>query len=122
MLKFTVKRENWLRGGGEDGLSGLLIKDKMCCLGFYALACGAKPSQIRNKAMPSNVAWSKVPDEILPLMASEKSKPFLWPSDWDSKIAARLAFANDSDRIGDTVREKRLKKLFALIGVRVDFE
>lgn len=47
--EFTVERSKWLRGEGHQESALLRESDgKMCCMGFYALACGAKSEEIVN--------------------------------------------------------------------------
>jgi hypothetical protein len=53
-MKLTIDRKKWLRGTGDSFL--LSPRDgKMCCLGFYALACGLTENDIRDQLTPVGV-------------------------------------------------------------------
>lgn len=57
-LKFTVNREEWLRG---QNYGCLLDEDGMkCCLGFAALALGYSQDKIRDIGRPEELV-----DELL---------------------------------------------------------
>lgn len=66
---FTVNRNNWLR---KDENSMLLRPSdgKMCCMGFYALACGATREEIEGKSALNDIdgavysEWSTLCDEV----------------------------------------------------------
>ena len=46
-MKLVIDRATWLRGEGHE--QSYLLREcdgKMCCLGFFALACGLHPERI----------------------------------------------------------------------------
>src|SRR5271168_758361 len=52
--KFTVVRKDWYRGKGSDKSCLANTADRLCCLGFYAEACGLDRKTIRNLSSPSD--------------------------------------------------------------------
>lgn len=128
--KFTVKRENWLRGEKNDSRLLRYDDNKMCCLGFYARACGIPKKYILDESTPNesygnllnmNTRW----DSFLISKSDVCTDPFLISVDDaytdDSKSANELMKINDDDTISDKTRENRLKKLFLKNGIKVNF-
>lgn len=108
-MKFTVKRSDWFRGQGGFR-SKLLnpINNKMCCLGFYALAKGAKREDIMDRAAPNSCPdqpWSQ------DLIASS----------FNTISTESLINTNDSPALCEAEREERLTILFSNIDVQVEF-
>lgn len=55
-MKLIIDRLTWLRGEGEDQSYLYRATDKkMCCLGFYALACGLTIQDIDSQCTPLEV-------------------------------------------------------------------
>lgn len=99
-MKLVIDRTKWLRGEGNSQSRLLRSGDgKMCCMGFYSLACGLKDDEIRDSPWPDH-SESRVPDWI------------------HGKGLSRL---NDSEDIPDALREQRISKIFAKHGVEVEF-
>jgi hypothetical protein len=95
----------------DETLLQAYVKDKsealgkMCCLGFYSLACGLTKGQIANVEMPSNIA------EMLPVEMA-------WLL---SRTAVEIAKVNDDSLMSDAEREKYLTEKFATHDVEVEF-
>ncbi len=118
-MKLVINRSMWLRGA-SDGVSSLLRRsdNKMCCLGFYAKACGMSDG---------NIASYSTPDDLpSPLRAHFKSiSPWTFKNEGACNSIATLDLidANDSTSYGLTehCREDRIAKIFADHGVEVEF-
>jgi hypothetical protein len=109
-MKLTIPREWWLRGEG-GGMSRLLrVEDrKMCCIGLFALqVLKMRESQIEDAKTLSDV----------------RNTDCGWPITLEGKpIGSMSEFysVNDNICISDDVREGELIKLFAKLGVTVEF-
>jgi hypothetical protein len=118
MREFTVDRSKWMRGKG-DQFSRLLVAPetarngstvpsedvgKMCCLGFYSLACGLTPEEIEDVGFPSSVGY---PDEMEWVTFDDRENT--------------IGEINDDPAISDAEREERLTKIFGAYGVRPIF-
>lgn len=97
VTEFTIDRATWRRGGGRSN-PGLLLdmEGRKCCLGFYAMACGADEEDIRNKGVIGGVTWKNV-------------------------VQYEIARVNDNDELSDVVREKLVTEYFAAQGITVRF-
>lgn len=105
---FRINRAKWARGG-EGGQSALLNEDgNKCCLGFYALACGAKPNQIAGHGCPED-AW--------PVKAGR----WLLEDGKDSPDCYELVNVNDNVNLTDANREEEIKRIFKKHRVEVKF-
>lgn len=120
----TIDRKLWANatvhkrfvsvGRVDEAASLLLGKDgRMCCLGFYALACGASEDEILNVANP--VGLDRQVRRKLKGMTKSKLPE-------NTLLAAQLIQANDA-RCYSTLdeREKKIRELFKTIGVKVRF-
>jgi hypothetical protein len=108
--KFTINRTTWLRG--EQGTL-LNAEKKMCCLGFYSLACGLKPKHIDDHGSPQEVIQY---NELI------EWESFLLNNDnMDTITCEKLINVNDDPHLNDKEREKSLKKIFKSNGVKVKF-
>jgi hypothetical protein len=109
-MKLIIDREWWLRGEG-GGMSRLLrVEDrKMCCVGSFALQIlKMRESQIEDAKTLSDV----------------RDTDCGWPITLNKvPIGSMSEFysVNDNLSISDDVREYALKKLFAKLGVVVEF-
>lgn len=109
--EFTIDRAWWLRGTGH----GILLQPftgKMCCLGFYSLACGVKPDDIAGLGTPQELSHESTIRGIL-----EEDEG----SVRDTKTCDDLVTANDITGLDDGRREATITELFAKIGVQVNF-
>lgn len=106
-MKLTIDRTKWLRGAGCEP-SRLLRKEdgKMCCLGFYAKACGLTDDDIVGQPNPSGVNRA-LPDEMLWLFGQQNN----------SDECLRLMEENDSSEVS----ESKISEIFAKNGVEVEF-
>ncbi len=117
---FTVKRSKWKRGGKGPGETFLLNKEgHMCCLGFYALACGLPKKNIREVVAPRDLVragknWNTV------LVEKEKA-PSGYEFVLNSDTAVDAIRANDDQELSDKDREADIKDTFKLVGIKVKF-
>ena len=111
IMEFTIVRDKWLRGEGGPDSSLLNDAGRMCCLGFFAEACGAK--DIRGVTWMDAPFRSQVPAWAWDLLVKYGSD--------DTDYAASLTKANDNKDIGDDEREAKLTELFAEAGIKVNF-
>lgn len=113
-MKLVIDRNRWLRGEASESYpsESYLLRSsdgKMCCLGFLALACGARPEDITNV---------RTPDQALQACS--------WPA---GLIGSRefedrcddLMNSNDESSLRDDVRERIISERMAEIGVEVEF-
>lgn len=130
--QFTIKRSRWGRGTGNGSLlkpsNGLL-----CCLGFYALACGATESQIVNTkrlSSPGVDLLRFLGDGVTTDRWSLQDQRSL-QDQWS--LQDQLMSVNDwiitvedipgKERVdSEEERERRITELFAGIDVSVTFE
>lgn len=112
-MKLIIDRARWLRGTGNDSKLLDPMTQKMCCLGFYATACGLKDEDINNHSMPSCIAGNKIPDTMKWLIGSSQ---YL-----DSDAANKLARINDRISISEDDREGTIINLFEKHDVQVEF-
>jgi hypothetical protein len=119
--KFTIDRSKWACGpNGSTSVLGNLLRDddgRMCCLGFYAIACGATEKEILGRGDyedstigPSTIA--KLPTDLV--------KPLPEDTVVSSTVHDKLIRANDA-KTTRARREARIKKLFKSIGVTLRF-
>lgn len=118
-MKLVIERDRWLRGEGSS--DSYLLRDsdgKMCCLGFYALACGLMKIQIANVTDPAGARrpTKAFEDALVHIPLNPEEMPL-----GNSQAAKDLMSANDSIELEDNEREQRLERLFAKIGVQVEF-
>ena len=109
-----INRDKWLTGECTryhlESDSCLLSKTgRMCCLGFYMIQAGYKPSTIKGKGAPHEIASTKyrLPELIDGCDNAEETN--------------ELIGINDNEEISREVREKRITKGFKSIGVKVRF-
>jgi hypothetical protein len=109
-MKLVIDRNKWLRGEGH-GESYLLRKSdgKMCCLGFYGIACGIPQSMLVDVTTPSSVHDS---------FNSWGDGQWLL-SRW--RHCESLMDTNDLEIIDDNKREKYIAAIFAEHDVQVEF-
>ena len=118
--KFIVDREFWLRGEGSKDSCLLRSNDqKMCCFGFYALACGSTVVEIKEKTSLANIP-----------NISDKLKRFnpdffieLEIDDISNSTTARKAMGiNDDPSTTDAEKEIALKEIFKQFDIELVFE
>lgn len=112
--KFTVERSRWLRGEGPM-MSYLLRRgdQKMCCVGFYALACGVGEVDIEGM---------RGFDELQGVDQWLFMGPVVKPDESDNGAAELVYRPNDAKYgLNEEEREAKIKEGFATIGVEVEF-
>ena len=110
---FAIKRSQWFRGKG-GGASVLLRRQdgKMCCLGFYGIACGIPVERLTGIPSPcrlANEVGIRMPDMVA-------------DTGHNSMLAASLIDTNDSEILLEHEREAKIAAGFKEIGVTVTFE
>lgn len=111
--KFKINRKEWLRGEGHSDSSLLRLEDqKMCCLGFYALAKGINKKHI--ECIPC-------PDELVCKNGEPMMKEMVNDSGENNSMCQYLMEANDCEDMQDNKREFIIKEQFAKLGVEVEF-
>lgn len=132
MKILIIDRNEWRRGKlagkNETNYSSKLLcsetKSK-CCLGFLALSCGYTKDQILNRCSPESIG-----------IISDKNRiENLWPKEicidsnvvisnyWftDTVVTNNIIKINDSKGLTEQQREEKLKELFALINIDLQF-
>lgn len=114
-----IERERWLvpnTGENEDSCLYDSSTKRMCCLGFVARKLMRQPCNII-----ADCAGPMDTNELnwIPGLKPVPHKYFSTYS--ETPIATKLMDANDSQRITFADREKRIKGLFAKIGISVKF-
>jgi hypothetical protein len=85
----------------------------MCCLGFYALACGYSDSEISDRTTPESLTdMNRWPEWMI-----EEHEGRVY----DSDEVCTLINRNDATRITGAKREKEIAAIFARHGVEVEF-
>jgi len=134
--KFTIKRSKW--GRGNENTASLLNtrNGKMCCLGFYALACGFKPEDIENLTGPDSLVSALRGDGVSTKYGRNvdlRKRNIKWETKLvlleygnasPSEVCSNLMSVNDDHDMkpNDPVRENRIADLFKKIGVQVEFK
>jgi len=131
---FTVERKNWYRGKGDEKSRLLNNSGKMCCLGFYALACGLDKKVIKN--VPDPVGVVNLTKDGTTTDGSDKVIKRKSEVVWETKLVANdrygspdnsgitydLMGVNDDPYLTDEQREKELTYLFKGLGIKVNFK
>jgi len=135
--KFTVKRDQWLRGStdssGDPADSKLLNHaGQMCCLGFLGKACGYSEFSLQDQGDPAETVGEYV-DRLY------RAEADLWPVtilnaeryEVDMRLVSHTAMTpvcqtiidvNDSAELTDEERERQLTELFKQAQIEVVFE
>lgn len=127
-MKLVIDRKTWLRG--EDAAESYLLRPKdkkMCCLGFYSLACGLTPDQIEGKSAPRGISREIQPDEFAWMFKDRTYRDYTRDAGLamninDTPVGERLDYGVHAQVIeSEEQREKMLTELFARNGVEVEF-
>ena len=133
-MKLTIDRTKWGRGlmQDEEGYiaeSRLIIDQdssnsneeavgKMCCLGFLALRCGFKKSDVEGVCMPHDLHDK----ELHPTRNRAPWESMLNEGNgYDSELALVLAKVNDAPKMRPSVREAKITRLMKKAGIEVTF-
>lgn len=135
-MDLVIDRSKWMRGEEKPGKLLRKSDGKMCCLGFFSLACGLKPDEIIELGEPQEPfehAPGRSHEDIPPAMAFLINVGEEEP-DWDedgefaptrrlqvSKSGETLMGLNDDTVIAESDREEQIAGVFAMHGVRVTF-
>lgn len=128
-MELIINRKTWLRGEGNEA-SRLLraIDGKMCCLGFYGLACGLQSEDIKGREAPDGASKedciADVREVAHPLVSKWQSKaPWLYSSSGFglSHACLELMKINDDEGIDASERERDITAIFASAGIDVKF-
>jgi hypothetical protein len=116
---FTIDRAKWLNGSIPDDSALRDTKGRMCCLGFYAKACGVKAKPLTGKGYPHQLTIG-LPNEMDWLIESANTDG---RGGHGSNAAYNLVRANDDDMAGITRRERErsIKAQFRAAGITVKF-
>jgi hypothetical protein len=111
---FVVERSKWLRGSPP----GVLMDDdeKMCCLGFYAKACGFKDEDIRNVPAPYSLVYQDKYEWKTKLLVSDPIS-----GRGSSEFCKDAINTNDVEGLSDSERESDLTDTFNKIGITLTF-
>lgn len=123
--KLVIDRSKWHRGEGSQGSALLRIGDeKMCCLGFYALASGFSKEEIRGRHYPDSLerpwACAILKSEADPANTC-RLEAFHDTPVVCTELGRKAAWHNDRSDISGEEREAELTALFAENGVEVEF-
>lgn len=111
LTKLFIDRSKWFRGADEGLLRN--SQGKMCCLGFVAMACGARTDRILNVGEPENLPRFSWPEGFL--TTDDEGNV------WNSTIVEKLIDYNDSSGYSDKKRESLIKSGFKKLGIDVEF-
>lgn len=126
---FTVDRSTWINGqmkqiyenAGLDRPNSMLLNDQgqMCCLGFYAQACGIPRNKLDGVASPEsvNIGVEVALKRFGPIVESGAG----WSGFMNSELASDLMAANDKGAVSPKRREQRIARLFKKGGIKVKF-
>ena len=107
-MKLTIDRNTWLRGETDESKLLRSSDNKMCCLGFLALALNASKEEISDQSTPGTACSVKWLDGMLKM-------------GHESHISNDLMRVNDSPNLSASEREAKLSQLFSQLGVEVEF-
>ncbi len=117
LTNLTISRRRWLRGTQYDSHLHSPQNHKQCCLGFYMRDLGFPLAEINGRGTPSDVVTHLFEDSDcrvpVPGLVKKDNR--------DTTLCCKLINVNDSDKITDEVREAKITKLFAKMGVKVKF-
>lgn len=125
-MKLVISRKKWLRGEGSAESYLLRVDDrKMCCIGIYLNELGVDVSELEGNGSACNIADRRginfLPEEArwlvnIPLKNGNRSAH-------NTSIAADLMHINDEKQnlTTEDKREQRIKELFAIQGIEVEF-
>jgi hypothetical protein len=121
-MELVIDRSKWLRG--EGGTQSYLMRrydGKMCCLGFYCLACGLTERQIIDIQSPNTLMIGMNFDRPNLLKDTHGSWLIHTHDTAISKVAADLMDLNDDQRLSEHKREQAITEIFARHDVTVTF-
>ena len=117
-LKVTVKRSRWIHLPTDNLSQSSLLRskdNKMCCLGFMALACRLTRDAIMNRGDPIDVLPSRMKKSFASRLL--EGGEYILTKD----ITNTIITTNDDGHMSESKKERKLKKLFAKIRVDINF-
>jgi len=129
-MKLVIKRNKWVNGSNEDDPRGsaelLNSEGNMCCLGFFAKACGFKSKEIKNMCTPGSLYNDRTYSDqaergFLKKIEKTPFKELLTKDGRNSRLANSLIDINDSSTMKNETREKKITEKLTKIGVKVTF-
>ena len=117
-MKLEINRDTWLRGeGSQDSQLLRKVDNKLCCLGFYSLACGLTTKDIVGRTSPFRIFTQ----DDSPKPSSCMMKLYDPEGAANRDVCIHLMNVNDDRDKSEAVREKLITELFAKIDVEVTF-
>lgn len=107
----VIDRAKW----GTKFLLSSVDDDRMCCLGFLAIKCGADQTEIEDEGSPyetPNINW---PAAFIRIGHDFNHKKIIK----DSNLCKRMMAINDSE---DPNKERKLIILFKQAGIKLSFK
>lgn len=118
-LTVVVDRKRWGRGNPKNTALLCRFTDKQCCLGFACRAMGFSRGDILGEGNPSDlVEWNEyrsAPSLVIPGLTKAKEVD-------NTRICNALMKTNDTDKLSDSRRERRITELGKRIGLRFVFK
>lgn len=119
ITELTIDRKQWMRGRGAGKLLNAL-DEKMCCLGFFAIACGASKDDIRDVRTPRSLMSYKsiFLDQLVAKLDAQGRILSM-----NNETADALMNTNDSRDLTEEDREKEIAELMLQLNppVKVTF-
>lgn len=118
----VIDRVKWYRGKGGHGSALLRAKDHlMCCLGFCLLQRGFSSDELLEVGTPGEMPCvNRAHPDAFPKVAGLVDE-YDEGGTYETETCEALVDVNDDPNIDDATREKRITKLFAEIGITVQF-
>lgn len=136
-MKLFIERSRWARGTGFGKLIDSANGDRMCCLGFLGMACGATdtPGDYTGGLIPAfdddgkAIRTSGIRDQTLPDYDQSFWPPWLFDTadvpteslDPFESVMALLAYTNDNVALSERERESKIAEIMGRRGVEVTF-
>ena len=115
-MKFTVVRDEWLKGDEEEpGQLESKTTGKKCCLGFFGLAAGVKPEHLPGKYSPSDLG-EEDSTKFGKLLIRDSGGEFQ-----ETAHCIQIMRVNDSSCKTEYAREVCLQELFKEAGHEIEF-
>lgn len=112
--EFIVKRSEWYRGRGAAHSELLNHSGLKCCVGFFALACGAKSEDILTKRIIGIDSHTVYSDVAATLEGLEEVGRRIHRE-------TNIYTTNDDIGMSDYEREIKLAGMFSELGINISF-
>lgn len=114
MIKLTINRNKWARGGLNGDAALLNDQGAMCCLGFACKKLGAKDGDIRALGTPQQLHLSQ-------RQKFARFGQLLNNKGCDRKLTQEAVDINDNIDLNELEREAELKPILRKLGFDVKF-